>query len=65
MRKVREERVRGVKVARIENGVERPNRQHEGDGYKGDLDRIGYRGHDEGLKEEAQSDDAAGSINRV
>lgn len=65
MRKVCEERIRGVKVARIENGVERPDRQHEGDGNKGDLYWIGYRRHGEGLKEEAQSDDAAGSINRV
>ena len=46
MRKVCEERVRGVEVGRIENGVNGPTQQHNADGTKGDLHWIGgYRGH--------------------
>ena len=43
------ERVGGVEVSGIEDGIEGPNREHKADCTKGDLDWIvSYRGHGKG-----------------
>ena len=61
MRKVCEQRVRGVEVGRIEDGVKSPNGQHKAYGTKGNSYWVqGYRGHGGRWKKEARGDDVAG-----